>query len=93
MKTNIKSLLLSALVMAGPLHAADHDKHPKPQHEQRQKMEDMSPEQFRKHLEHGYERTSDKKERKQFLKRLEERKSKMSEAHRKVADRFLAKHK
>ncbi len=93
MKANIKIMLWSALVLAAPLQAAEHDKKQEHKHEQRQKMEDMSPEQFRKHLEHGYERASDKKERKELLKRLEERKSKMSPEHRKVAERFLAKHK
>jgi hypothetical protein len=93
MKTNIKIMLWSALVLAAPLQAAAHDKRPEHPHEQRQKIEDMSPEQFRKHLEHGYERASDKQERKELLKRLEKRKSKMSPAHRKVAEQFLAKHK
>jgi hypothetical protein len=93
MKANIKIMLWSALVLAAPLQAVAHDKKPDHQHEQHQKIEKMSPEQFRKHLEHGYERASDKKERKELLKRLHERKSKMSPAHRKVAEQFLAKHK
>ncbi|NHI01643.1 hypothetical protein [Oceanimonas sp. MB9] len=93
MRTTIKVMLLGSLVMAAPLYAADHDHKPHRQHEQRQQVAEMSPEQFKKHLEQGYERAADKQKRKQFLNRLDERKSKMPAAHQKVAERFLAKHR